>query len=195
MHKEWFSVAAIAVTFVNYVPYLRSIQRGERQPHVFSWVIWGLTIAVVFCAQVAGHGGAGTWPTAVTGLLTIYIAGLAYRRRAKLGITRGAWIFFGAALSSLPIWFFTADPMWAVVTLTTVDVAGFGPTIGRAYRHPHGESAGFFAWFIFRNLLVVLALERYSLTTVLFPAADAAACLVLTCTLLLRRSVVAVGCG
>ncbi len=191
MYKGVFSATAVAVTFVNYVPYIWSILCGQKRPHVFSWVIWGLTISVVFFAQTAGHGGIGTWPTAVTGMLTIYIAVLAYLRRADLEVTKTDWLFLGAAISALPVWLLTSDPMWAVVVLTVVDVAGFGPTIGRAYRHPHGESAFFFALFIFRNFLVILALERHSLTTVLFPAADAAACLVLTCTLLFRRSVVA----
>lgn len=112
---------------------------------------------------------------------------LAYLQRADTHITRTDWLFFFAALSALPFWFFTSNPPWAVVSLTVVDVLGFGPTVRKAYRHPHEESAKFFALSVARNLLVILALERYSLTTVLFPAAVGLTCLLLVFMLIYRR--------
>ncbi|HEV7301307.1 MAG TPA: hypothetical protein VGN72_18230 [Tepidisphaeraceae bacterium] len=83
----------------------------------------------------------------------------------------------------LPVWFLTADPLWAVVTLTVVDLLGFGPTMRKAYWHPREEHAGHFALSALRNGLVILALERYSLTTVLFPAAVGIVCLLLVAML------------
>jgi hypothetical protein len=96
-------------------------------------------------------------------------------------------MFFVAALCALPCWFFTNDPLWAVVTLTIVDLMGFGPTIRKAYDHPHEESAIFFALSALRNLLVILALQNYSLTTVLFPAAVGFACLLLALLWFIER--------
>ena len=49
---------------------------------------------------------------------------------------------------------------------------------------------GFFALGGLRNLLVVLALEHYSWTTVLFPAAVGVACMLMVALLGLRRTVV-----
>jgi hypothetical protein len=77
-----------------------------------------------------------------------------------------------------------------VVLLTFADVIGFGPTIRRAYFHPYQEHAGFFALGALRNLLVVFALERYSWTTVLFPAAVGIASVALACLLHVRRMAV-----
>jgi hypothetical protein len=94
-------------------------------------------------------------------------------------------------LSSLPLWYLTSDPLWAVVILTTVDALGFGPTMRKAYHFPHSESVLFFALFATRNLLVVLALEQYSVTTVLFPAVIAAACLLLMALMTYRRRALA----
>jgi hypothetical protein len=85
----------------------------------------------------------------------------------------------------------TADPLWAVVILTTVDVLGFGPTLRKAYHFPHSESLLFFTLMAARNLLSMLALEHYSVTTVLFPAVIAVACLLLIGTLCYRRRVLA----
>ncbi len=193
MFKEALSAAAIALTFAMFVPYILSIHAGKTRPHVFSWVIWGLGTLVVFFAQLAGEAGAGAWPIGVSGVITCYIAFLAFLKRADVLITKTDWIFFGAALSALPFWFFTSDPLWAVVTLTLVDTAGFGPTVARAYRRPHEENVAFFALSVLRNLLVILALENYSFTTVLFPAVVGVACLLFVLLLIYRRYSLAVG--
>jgi hypothetical protein len=190
-YKEILSATAIALTFAAFVPYIRAIVSGTTRPHVFSWVIWGATTFVVFLAQLEGKGGVGAWPIGVSGIITIFIAFLAYVKRADITITKTDWLFFVSAMSSLPLWYVTADPLWAVVILTTVDVLGFGPTVRKAYSFPHSESLLFFALFAARNLLVIMALEYYSVTTVLFPAVIAAACFLLIAMLTYRRRALA----
>lgn len=187
MSKQLLSAAAIVLTFAIFFPYIRSIQCGKTKPHVFSWVIWGLGTLIVFFAQLAGGAGFGAWAIGISGAITSYIALLAYRKRADTLITRADWMFFLAALSALPFWFITSDPLWAVVILTAVDIIGFGPTLRRAYTHPQEESVSFFTLAAVRNLLVVFALEHLSMTTVLFPAAVGFACLLLVLLLLYRR--------
>lgn len=190
-YKEILSVAAMVLTLVAFVPYIRAVIGGTTRPHVFSWVIWGATTFVVFLAQLEAKGGVGAWPIGMSGIITIVIAFLAYVKRADAGITRTDWLFFVSAMSSLPLWYLTSDPLWAVVVLTTVDVLGFGPTVRKAYSFPHSESMLFFALFAARNLLVIMALENYSLTTVLFPAVIAAACVLLMTMMAYRRRALA----
>ena len=187
--KSLLSVVAIALTLFAFLPYIRAILTSTIRPHVFSWIIWGTTTVIVFLAQLQGHGGVGAWPIGVSGSITILIAALAYWKRADISITSMDWLFLVLALSSLPFWYFTADPLWAVIILTVVDLLGFGPTIRKAYTSPHSESVLFFTTFAVRNFIVILALEFYSLTTVLFPAAVAIACLLLIALILYRRRV------
>jgi hypothetical protein len=186
-YKELLRAVAIALTFAAFLPYIRTIVSGTTKPHVFSWIIWGTTTLVVFLAQIEGKGGVGAWPIGVSGIITIFIAFLAYVKRADITITKTDWLFFTTAMSSLPLWYLTSDPLWAVVVLTTVDVLGFGPTVRKAYSSPYSESLLFFALFTARNLLVIMALENYSVTTVLFPAVIAAACILLIALLTYRR--------
>lgn len=186
-YKELLSAVAISLTFIAFFPYIRSIIRGTIKPHVFSWVIWGTTTFVVFLAQLEGNGGAGAWPIGVSGSITIFIALLAFMKRADIVITKTDWLFFVSALSSLPFWYFTSNPLWAVVILTTVDVLGFGPTVRKAYEFPHSESLLFFALFTARNFIAIMALENYSVTTVLFPAVVAITCILLMVMVKFRR--------
>lgn len=189
MYKELLSGVAIALTIIAFFPYIRSIHQGKTKPHVFSWVIWGSTTFIVFLAQLSGHGGVGAWPIGVSGLITLYVAVLAYRKTSDSVITRMDWVFFLAAMTSLPLWYLTSDPLWAVVILTTVDILGFGPTFRKAYWRPYEEQLLFFVLVATRNLISIPALEHYSLTTMLFPAVVAAVCLIFIVMVVVRRRV------
>ncbi|MBR9868732.1 MAG: hypothetical protein GYB20_07405 [Oceanospirillales bacterium] len=185
--KLLFSGLAIMLTFVAFVPYIRSILKGKTRPHVFSWFIWGITTVIVFLAQLEADGGVGAWPIGISGAITVAVAVLAFIKRADISITRIDWTFFATALASLPFWYLTSDPLWTVVVLTVVDLLGFGPTIRKAYAFPHQESQLFFLSFMLRNCFAILALESYSVTTVLFPLSIALACTVLLTMVAYRR--------
>ncbi|MBT3030004.1 MAG: hypothetical protein JAZ18_15075 [Candidatus Thiodiazotropha endolucinida] len=191
--KELISGLAVAVTFIAFFPYIHSILTGRTKPHVFSWVIWGSTTFIVFLAQLEDGGGAGAWPIGISGLITLYIALLAYRKKADITITNLDWAFFTSAMASIPIWYFTSDPTWAVILLTTIDVIGFGPTIRKAFAHPYDEDLKFFALFALRNLLVVMALERYTIATMLFPAVIATVCLFFIVLIVYKRRTIRLG--
>ncbi|WP_374565869.1 hypothetical protein [Nitrosomonas sp.] len=188
-YKETFSLIAIAITLAAFIPYIREIFRGTIRPHIFSWVIWGVTTLLIFLAQLEDNGGAGTWPIGVSASITIFIAYLAYVKRADVTITRADWLFFIVALLSLPLWYWTADPLWAVILLTAIDVAGFGPTVRKAYQFPYSESLLFFGLFMLRNVLVMLALENLTLTTLLFPAVMLILCILMMAMIAYRRRV------
>ncbi|MEA5410446.1 hypothetical protein VB737_01575 [Synechococcus sp. BA-120 BA3] len=185
--KLLLSGAAIALTFAAFLPYIVSIRAGRTRPHVFSWLIWGVTTLLVFLATWAGGGGVGAWPTGVSALITFHIAWLSQAHGADRAITKADWLFLAGAASALPFWFLTADPLAAVLVLTLVDLLGFGPTLRRAWSHPEQERIGFFGLFVLRNLLVLLSLERLTLTTALFPASVGLACVAVVVLLLWRR--------
>ena len=186
--KDILSGIAMLLTFIAFAPYIRSVLNGTVKPHIFSWAIWGITTSSVFFAQLADNGGAGAWAIGFSGSITLFIAILAYNKRGDISITPSDWAFFSAALAALPIWFFTNNPIWAVIVLTTVDLLGFGPTIRKTWHHPYSESLTFMVLFLLRNLLVLTALEHYSVTTALFPAAVAAALAGLIAMMVWRRA-------
>lgn len=190
LSKEVFSAAAMILTFLAFYPYVRAILRGQTRPHVFSWIIWGAGTFVVALAQLADGAGVGAWPIAVSGVITVGVALLALTRFADTRFTRMDWMFLILALSALPLWYLTATPLSAVIVLTAVDLLGFGPSVRKAYDRPYEENAVFFTLGAVRNGFVVLALENYSWTTVLFPAAVGMACLLFVALLLGRRAAI-----
>ena len=93
-YKETLSAIAITLTFVAFVPYIKLILSNQIKPHVFSWAIWSITTLVVFFAQVDDGAGVGAWSTGVSGCVTVYIACLAYWKRADISIRKSDWLFF-----------------------------------------------------------------------------------------------------
>lgn len=170
MYKEWFSLLAVLLSFLAFAPYIRSILQGKTRPHVFSWLIWTITTLIVFFAQLADGAGVGAWAIGFSALVTLYVAWLAYQHSGDYQATLADRLFLATALLSLPLWYFTAEPLWAVVILTIVDSLGFGPTFTKAWHRPYEEGLSMYVITVARNLFVIVALEHYSMTTVLFPA-------------------------
>ncbi len=188
MLKTLFSTIAIILTFIAFYPYIHAILRRRTKPHVFSWIIWGLTTCIAFFAQLAGGAGIGAWSIGFSGMITLYVALLAYQYRTDNSIVQVDWLFFILALSALPSWYFTSDPFWAILILTVTDLLGFVPTVRKAYIKPFEENLIFFILMAIRNGFAVAALEDYSMTTVLFPAAIAIVCILFTVMVLIRRA-------
>jgi hypothetical protein len=188
IYKEIFSAIAIAITFIAFIPYILSIHKGKTKPHAFSWIIWASVTFIVFLATLSDKGGTGAWPIGVSGLITLYVAFLAYTKKSDRMISNIDWLFFIIAMSSLPLWYFTSNPLWSVIILTTVDLLGFVPTFRKSYNHPYEEQLTFFNLMASRNIIVIIALENYSLTTLLFPAATAIACILFVLMVIIRRS-------
>jgi hypothetical protein len=188
VYKELLAAAAILLTWFMYLPYIRSIRGGRTKPHAFSWIIWSIGAFVVFSAQLAGHGGPGAWPIGVTGLVTAYIAVLAYGNRTDTSTTRIDWVFLAIAVGALPCWLLTSSPLIAVALLTGMELAGFGPTFRFAFGHPQEERIAFYLMGAVRNALAIAALEHFSLTTVLFPAAKGVVCVIFVVMVWHRRT-------
>ena len=190
VYKELLSALAIALTFIAFVPYIRSILQNKTKPHAFSWIIWASATFIVFLAQLADGGGAGAWPIGISGVITLFVAILAYVKKTDHMIAKKDWFFFILAMSAIPFWYVTSNPLWAVVILTVVDLLGFVPTFRKAYSYPNEEQLLFYVLITSRNLIAIVALEHYSLTTVLFPAATALACVMFIQMVMYRRTII-----
>lgn len=167
--KEIIGTFAIFLTLLAFTSYIKSILAGRTKPHVFSWVIWGIATFIVFLASFLDKGGAGAWAIGISAMMTMSIAVMAYAKKADITITRTDWVFLAIALSAIPIWYMTSNSLWAVIILTGIDVVAYFPSIRKAYHKPFEEQMTLYVIMSIRNLLTIVALENYSLTTMIFP--------------------------
>ena len=169
-NKELLGLISVALTVFAYVPYFRSIFKGQTKPHMFSWIVWGIVNAIAFAGQFSRGAGPGSWAAGFTALVCVAVAGLSIVSGEKR-ITKGDWIAFIGALAAMPLWYFTDDPLGAVILATLINVVGCYPTLRKSYDHPYEENV--FTWSVngVRALISLLAIERYSLVTMIFPSA------------------------
>ena len=163
------ALAAIVAVF-NYLPYLIGVFRKTLRPHAFSWIIWTLMTSIIFAAQLADGAGPGAWAAGVTAV-TLFIIALGSLKNKGYKITKGDKISFIGALLAIPVWIITANPLWAAVIVTIIEALGFFPTYRKAFYHPEDESSFAFMLTILKYGLALIALENYTVTTMLFPIA------------------------
>lgn len=185
--KQLSSLLAIVLTFIAFIPYFNAIMAGKIRPHIFTWGFWGITLLIIGSAQLAGGAGLGAWPVLTSGLLSFVVVWLAMSGGQSFSMTKTDWNCFWIALPALPFWLVTGMPLIAVTVLSLINLYGFTPIFRRSWDQPYGASMGFFGLAVLRNMLLLIALERYSLTTMLFPTALLAACLALCGMLYYRR--------
>lgn len=168
-----FGLATIIIGVISYALYFRGIIRGRIRPDPFSWLIWGVLAAIAFFAQLARGGGPGTWATALTALACLAIAVFSYANHDGRPKSVDILSLLGAAVG-LAAWYFTQDPLWAVIFTIIVGALGFVPTFAKSFYKPSQEAGFTYLLNACKFVLAIFALQSLNLTTVLYPAAMAA---------------------
>lgn len=168
--KEVLGVLAVALGLFGYIFYVRGILQGKVKPHAFTWFVWGLLTGIAFIAQIVKGGGAGAWVTGVTAICSFGFTVVGLRSSSREFISKSDWIFFICALLTIPIWYFTQNPLWAVIVITITDFIAFIPTIRKAFFNPETENSWTYTLSGLKFVISLFALESFTWTTALYPA-------------------------
>lgn len=166
--KEIVGVVAVVLTFIGYVPYIRDTVRGKTKPHIYTWFIWGLVTAIAFGLQISDNAGPGAFTTLAAAIVCFIIFGFGIRQ-GDHDITTSDTVFFLSSLVALALWLFAKQPVLSVILVSVIDMLGFIPTIRKSWKKPHEETLISYATNTFRFGLAILALQNYTLITMLYP--------------------------
>jgi hypothetical protein len=168
--KTLLGTVSVAVNFVGYIPYFRDVLQKKTKPHIFTWLVWCVLAGIAFAVQLTNNAGPGSWVMGFTTFATLTILLLALRGGEK-GIVLADWISLAVAGIALLLWFFTKDPLLAIILITGADVAGgFFPTFRKSYYRPREETVSLYAWYALSWTLSLLALERFDFVNAFAPA-------------------------
>lgn len=167
--KEIIGYVTVILSFVALGPYIIDIFKNKTKPHIFTWAVWAVVTILAFFGQWQKGGGAGSWTTGVTGILTIFIALISIKKGSRDITKTDKIIFIGALLAIIP-WFLTKDPTLSVVILTIIDVLAFIPTIRKTIKDPKSETFISYVLHTIRHSLSIVALANYNLATYIYPA-------------------------
>jgi len=167
-HKDLLGFLSIALTFAGYVPYFHSIFKRRTKPHMFTWLTWALINLIAFAGQFVSGAGAGSWSIGASFFLCLTVAVLS-PVLGKINATRSDWLAFGVALSAIPLWVITKDPLSALILIALINVVGGFPTFRKTYDDPFSESLSAWSIYTVRSTVVLFAVEVYSLATLIIP--------------------------
>lgn len=133
------------LTLLGYVPYIRSIIRGNTHPSTISWWIWssvGLLLLSTYYS-LGSQAALGLAIGALTGQIVIALLSLRY---GTTGITKlDLFCLLGAVAAGL-LWWITASPFLPHVLILVIDFCGWLPTFRKVLNKPRSEDL--FAWLV-----------------------------------------------
>ena len=166
--KQILGVSASLITFIAYVPYIVNIFRNKTKPHTFSWFVWSLLTVISFFSQIAGGAGPGAWLMGTTAIICFLVFILGLKKGTK-DIQRIDWISFVGALAAMILWIATKTPLLSVILVTITDAFAFLPTIRKSFNRPYEETLIFYFINVAKFILGLLALQKFSVITALYP--------------------------
>jgi hypothetical protein len=187
--KEAFGYLSLFVTLIQYTPLIYLTFIGKKKPHAIARVIWALTFGIAYAAQYYGQGGAGAWVNGFSFLLCIIVA-IVSLRHSKAYLTRSDLVAFVAALMAIPAWLATDNPLYAAIWVTVIDTIGFVPIFRKAWNKPHEEMVYVSCLAIFKQACSMMAMQTYTLTTMIIPVVAFSVDFIAIFYLLWRRHVV-----
>lgn len=164
--RELAVIIASVLAIIGNVPYLMDVLRKKIQPHPYTWLVWSIVSGVTFSGQVIKGGGIGSIPTGIAEAFTIIIFVFSLRYGFK-NIQRRDTYFLIIALIGLIPWALTKDPTISVITVVSIDVVAFIPTLIKAWQYPKSENQILFIMNVLRHILTLFSLRTYNIATTL----------------------------
>ena len=165
--KEIFSVVAVVLTFLGYIPYYRDILKGKTHPHIYSWSLWGLLTILIVALQIKGGAGPAVWVTAAVGLPCFGVVALSLKR-GKKDITVSDTVTAILSLVAIGFWLVADQPVISIVLVVVADVLAFYPTVRKSWDQPYAETLSLYVTNTLRFCLALLAVENYTILSSLW---------------------------
>jgi hypothetical protein len=188
-YKDFLGVLAVALGAYSYVPYLYGMVKGTVTPHFFTWCIWALICGIGFAAQLHDNAGPGSWVMGFTAVVCVVIAALSLKWGEKV-FTRSDKISFALALSAIPLWVVTKNPLWSVILISCIDLAAFYPTVRKSWHRPWSEGTLVYLLCSIKFGLSLAAMDNLTWVTGLYAASMVLVYGAFYVMLLVRRRVI-----
>ena len=165
---QFLGFASGALIALSCIPYIRDILLHKTKPQRATWFIWAVLLTIAFFAQLSKGG---TWSLITTGVdwlgvVIIFILSIKHGMGGASKLDKLALL--GAAIG-LILWYFTNEPLFALVITILIDFIAGMLTILKTYKQPETET--FIAYMICGTggLLGVLSVGEMNVPLLIFP--------------------------
>jgi hypothetical protein len=139
--KAVFTVAAIVISLIAYIPYIIDMFKGKCRPHNYTWItIFLVTISVAY-TQVIGGAGPAAIPTIVGCLINGFILLLSLTKYGTNDVVLIDKICLAVSvLGVLSFLVFRDQPILSLAIVSIAEVSSFIPTFRKTKNDPYSES-------------------------------------------------------
>ena len=149
-----------------YPVYTRYFSRHNK-PYIYTWFIWATLQAIVAAAMWSSGAGVAIASSVIGAILCGFIFALSFKYGTK-NITRFDTLCLFGALITLTAYLLFHSPLLSVIAATLTDIIGTLPTIRKAYREPHTETASTHILSGISGAFALAAIANFTLTTSLY---------------------------
>jgi len=163
------AIISIASVVVGFYTYFRDIFKRKTAPHLYTWLIWGITQGTATVASWHGGGKFGAISLAAGTILVIAVFCITIKYGTK-NITKGDAILLFVALLAIIVWWRMDDPLIAVLMVTGIDAIGFIFTFRKSFAEPWSETLSFWASMAMASVFLIVSTAQYNFLTVTYAA-------------------------
>ena len=163
-----FGLLSGLLPLLGMFPYVRDILRHKTKPHRGSFLIWTVLGAIAFFSQLAKGATWSLFLPAADTVATCSIFGLSLWYGAG-GLNKRDMGALLLAAVGLFLWYFTKQPLTALLVVIGVDAIGTVLTVIKTHREPHSET--FSSWLLasLGGLFATLAVGKLSFALLVYP--------------------------
>lgn len=164
---EILGIISGILAIIGHIPYIRDIILKRTKPERASWLIWSVLGGIAFFSQLAKGATNSLWLGLDTvGVIVTVILSIKYGMGGFAKRDLFSLIF---ASIGIVLWFFTKEPIAALIIVILVDFAGAILTITKSYEHPETETLSTFVLCSIAGFFAVLAVGELNFPLLLYP--------------------------
>lgn len=189
-YKLIIAIIAAALTIIAYIPYFRDIFAHKTKPHLFTWLIWGITQGTATAALLYGGGKFGSISLIIGTVLVLVIFLLSFKHGTR-DITASDKIVLVLVLFVVVIWWQLDNPLISVFMVSAIDSAGYIPTIRKSFKDPWSETLSFWVIMAVVSGLSIISNAEYNFLTITYLSVLFVANIIVSLICIARRKVIA----
>jgi pimeloyl-ACP methyl ester carboxylesterase len=166
--QSWIGMTSGAVALASFVPYIRSILRGQTRPNRASWIIWAFAEIITTATYAASGAGDTLWIAAGYSLGTVTVASLSLRYGEGGASPIDVMCLMGASIALIP-WLVLDQAELALYMIIFVDVLAVFPTLKKAITDPDSEDKTYWSLSFLAAVINLFAINRWAPEIAAFP--------------------------
>lgn len=165
--KLILSLLNLPIILYTYIPYIKDILKGNSKPHLYTWLVWSVTVFIAALGIV--HGGS-LWSSLFvwTGFICVIIITILSIRYGTNDIRKSDKYSLFMAVVAMCAWAIFNNPFISVLLVTLIDFVGYFPTIRKTINDPSSELPIFWLLSSLLSWVGIISATEYNFYTVFY---------------------------